>query len=302
MTPKRVHWREVAKLFARGLQAGATRTGPTRIEWDISGNCQSPNVRELFARPPSPEARRVILTKWSWDIGAEPTPHIRPGRMVTRSPVTGPRSAHLLVVCLSTRCRKCDKCRVMRRLMWTNRAAVETRNASRTWFGTITLSPEEHVMAAARARHRLAKQGLDFDALPYGEQFVLRHNAVSPLLTKYLKRLRKASGAQIRFLLVAEAHKSGLPHYHALVHEVSAADLLRHAVLTKQWPHGFTKWKLVDDVRQATYLCKYLSKSTAARVRASRRYGSLGDPIQPPEGKRTPQRGAKESTTKTPLH
>jgi hypothetical protein len=118
-------------------------------------------------------------------------------------------------------------------------------------------------------------QGIDFERLPPAEQFSLRHTEISRELTKYLKRVRKESGAKFRFLLVAEAHKSGLPHYHLLLHEHDQFRPVRKSVLEAQWKaYGFSKWRLIEDERAARYVCKYLSKDAIARVRASIRYGS----------------------------
>lgn len=104
----------------------------------------------------------------------------------------------------------------------------------------------------------------------------------------YIKRLRKK--ARFRYLVVVEAHESGLPHVHFLLHETHDAPV-RHAALKAQWPHGFIDAKLVEpsDTRAAAYVSKYLSKSVLARVRASERYGegfpvSHRDPRVPPVG------------------
>lgn len=156
-------------------------------------------------------------------------------------------------------------------MLWRTRAEHETRAALRTWFGTLTLNPAAHMTMVSRARVRLAQQGIDFDDLPIGEQFIERHREISREITKYLKRVRKISG-QFRFLMVAEHHKSGLPHYHVLVHERDAHGV-KHRVLSSEWKLGFEKWRLLTDLREASYLCKYLAKATVARVRASGAYG-----------------------------
>lgn len=176
---------------------------------------------------------------------------------------------------LHTPCRKCDACRRARQSLWSFRAKAETQLAPRTWFGTITLNPEAHRRFLAQARVDASAAGLDLDLLPFGEQFKRLHAQISRQLTKYIKRVREESNAPIRYLLVAETHKSGIPHYHMLLHEVDADKTVKHACLEAQWPFGFTKWKLVTDYNQATYLCKYLSKSAVARVRASVGYGSV---------------------------
>ena len=67
---------------------------------------------------------------------------------------------------------------------------------------------------------------------------------------------------------------SGLPHYHLLVHE-QAPGATEERVLRQEWSTlGFSKFRLVHDERGASYAAKYLAKSTAARVRASKDYGN----------------------------
>jgi hypothetical protein len=85
----------------------------------------------------------------------------------------------------------------------------------------------------------------------------------------------------MRFLLVAEAHKTGLPHYHALIHEVDPERPVRSRILRQQWTLGFSQCKLVaqgDETKSASYVAKYLAKSAAARVRASQGYGQNAVP------------------------
>lgn len=259
----------VAKLFVSAVKAGAKRTSMVRIEWDISGDCQCPNIRELFAQPPPDRGRKTLTlhdgekvevgsTKWS--------------RWATVTPEKG---INPLMVELTSPCRHCDKCLRRRSMIWTYRARAEVAAATRTWFGTLTLRPEEQYRALALARQALDRQGIDYDLLSFAEQFKLRHQVVSAELTKTLKRIRKNSGATLRYLMVAEAHMSGLPHYHILVHECDDDERVTHKVLSAAWKLGFSKFKLVTDPRAATYLCKYLSKSAAARVRASKHYGQM---------------------------
>lgn len=96
------------------------------------------------------------------------------------------------------------------------------------------------------------------------------HGIVSKELTKYFKRLRK-KGAEFRFVLVAEAHKDGYPHFHALLHERDA--VITKSTLQGEWPYGFTTCKLVKDERAAHYVAKYLAKDARTRIRASLHYG-----------------------------
>lgn len=274
-----MHHDRFVRLVSRALSQGAVRKSITRVEWDVSGPCQAPVMREMFARPPADE--RDEVAKFTAAItrlfpGAEVTRSAPPDRRRTRDRyiTVKPGTKIPLVLTMALPCRKCDRCRARRQRRWSARARAETRSSVRTWFGTLTMRPDAHMTMLSRARVRLAHQGVDFDKLPFGEQFIERHKESSVELTKYLKRVRKESGAKIRYLMVAEHHKSGLPHYHLLVHEQDKDCGVKHATLSNQWSLGFEKWRLVTDLREATYLCKYLSKATVARVRASGAYGT----------------------------
>lgn len=241
---------------------------------DLAGNCQRPVFRPLTgmkdtrldklvkqraamndnANDPISLVNYDIAPGWGWVDGAPPT-----------------KPPHPYHVDLAVRCRKCAACLKARAYHWRKRAESETKAACRTWFGTLTLGPEGQFKAISRARSYLAAQGLDFDLLSPSDQFAERHRQISPDITRYFKRVRKQSGASFKYLLVAEAHKSGAPHYHVLLHE--RADPVRAAILKAQWRLGFCNWKLVQDVRMAGYVCKYLAKSSLARVRASQHYG-----------------------------
>lgn len=180
------------------------------------------------------------------------------------------------IATLEVRCRACPPCLVARGLLWRDRAMAEYRAAPRTWFGTLTLAPEAHAHIANIARLVASSNGDDFDAYDAAKQFALRHKYASAEITKYLKRLRKG-GARFRYLVVCEAHKSGLPHYHMLVNELDDGSV-RHKQLVSQWRIGFSKFNLAHDNASAAYAVKYLFKSKDARVRASLDYGSHPSP------------------------
>lgn len=245
---------DIHRMAAKALAAGAVRVNVCRVRWDISGRCERPFITELWGRPSSktiPAERYVI-----WRKGT-------PGTMCIE---------------LHTPCRKCEKCRQARAALWHARATSEIRAAPRTWFGSLTLSPENHFRIATAIAVRCSERVTgDFYAMSPEEQFRRRHAEISKELTKYLKRVRMEAGVPLRFLLVTEAHKSGLPHYHLLVHEASPLQPVRHKVLAGQWKLGFSNWKLADHLAP-WYICKYISKSSLARVRASIDYGN------PPQG------------------
>ena len=256
-----VHSSWARALARHALQMGGERYSLHEIRWDCSGGCEAP-VRVLFEG--RPEAR--------------PFTHLGARGLHTRQFVhyaDGFDRDQLMSVLMLTRCRRCRVCLRARQFAWSQRAKFELGNSARTWFGTLTLRADEQYLAELRARRDLRGRSVDFDKLSPEAQFKARHNAVSPELTKWLKRVRKESGASARYLLVAEAHKSGLPHYHVLIHEVGDRDRIGERVLRRQWKLGHSKFNLVDagDPKAAHYVCKYLSKAAEARVRASVRYG-----------------------------
>lgn len=253
----------VRKLFLRAMQSpNAVRRSLTQIEWDISGRCMFPHTRAVISRPPR---ERKLVDKWADDIVVDPAERAK--RFVSVPP-----KGTMMEVVLTSPCHKCPACLRKRGTVWRYRAKAETASAMRTWFGTLTMRPDEHARILALVNVKLEARAVTYGLLPFGEQFVERHNATSPELTKYLKRVRKSASGRLRHLIIAEAHLSGLPHWHVLIHECEAGGTTERE-LRGQWKLGFSKWNLVTDLKQATYLCKYLTKAASARVRASKRYG-----------------------------
>lgn len=200
---------------------------------------------------------------------------------------------------------------------WQARALDEYRKARMTLFGTLTIAPEWDARIDAQARIALFGKGVDFDRLGPVEMFRARCKYGGVEITKYLKRLREGSPdhgrrQQIRYLLIAEAHdsaktsdaKRGRPHWHILLHEQwnnegslvlpaewerdSAGELRRDkygnpfvsnaSFLKRNWSIGHSSYALCQTPQTALYLCKYLTKDAAARVRCSYRYGTQTDP------------------------
>jgi hypothetical protein len=261
----------VVATLAQALDQGAVRESATRFAWDVAGNCETPVTRETFSRPTlfgSRELRRLAPEMRS--------AFIKSG-LVRLNPQRGFEWAkgenHPLWLVVTAPCRKCGACLRRRARLWAHKAQLEIERAPRTWFATYTFTPDEHYRLMCVARDRAAKSSTVFEHIPPDDQFRLLCAAAGPDITRYIKRIRKESGTRLRYLLVAERHASGLPHWHALVHEVQAAMPIRKAVLKGQWPHGFTRFKLVENKGAAWYLCKYLSKDIATRVRSSIRYG-----------------------------
>lgn len=265
------------RLCAVAIANGALRRGPTHIEWEMAGDCLTPAYHTHYACPAGDIHPEVV----PFYIGeTEDGEHLYGRSRVRwtqgRRYAWRPGKSQPLLLEMSSRCRKCERCLRLRSRMWTARSVSETRMSSRTWFGTLTLRPGEQYLAKARASHVMScRNGIDFDTLSPKDQFGLIVAQIGQDVTKYLKRIRKESGVRFRYLVVFEAHASGDPHIHMLLHELHADMAVRQRTLEGQWKLGFTKWRLVDTDQPgaAGYVCKYLSKTAAARVRASRRYG-----------------------------
>lgn len=236
---------------------------------------QTEAMKALLAIAVASGARNLSLTSWSWDISGRCESAVTVPFTGRINPVRNGKGVPVELL-VDARCRKCGACLRYRTMFWKQRAAYELRKSARTWFGTLTLKPELQDLFLMRAMRDCAHKGEDYRLLSEAAQFRARVTAVGPELGKYLKRVRKESGAKLRYLMVAESHKSGAPHFHVLMHEVYADTPVRKHTLDTQWRHlGFTQWRLVDtdNTRAAHYVCKYLAKSALARVRASARYG-----------------------------
>lgn len=156
------------------------------------------------------------------------------------------------------RCRRCRPCREQRRRRWAARALIEYEAARRTWLITLTLRPDVVGLYSVRSVKGRGSRWARLSAM------------LNRDVTLYLKRVRKRG--RFRYMAVLEAHKSGVPHAHIVLHEVDQA--LTERVLRGAWGLGFVRAKLVRDSRGATYASKYLVKDLMARVRASSYYGN----------------------------
>lgn len=184
---------------------------------------------------------------------------------------------------MHVRCRKCEPCMKAKSAFWKLRAMAEIGRSARTWFVTLTWSPEARLRvdyAADRSMRRHGEKGSPDPAT------VFRHRlkAAQPAVTLWLQRLRKGlctegeSPVSFRYLLVWEVHKDGFPHAHLLLHEQPGQTLTKRRV-QREWKDGFSNCRLVvsqdpEDIhRSAAYVCKYIAKSMLSRVRASTAYG-----------------------------
>lgn len=239
--------KSVARIAALGMGRGFVQNTPVSGSWDVSGDCAKPVPVQFDA----------ASSKLS-------------GNYRVRIP------GQVFGLTMITRCRRCVPCLRKRAAHWAYRATEEIAGASRTWFATFTFSPHNHSLMTMRASARLRPRGVDLALLPVEERIREVGAEYTRELTLWVKRIRKNSGAALRYMLVQEQHKSGLPHFHAVIHETSQTNSVRHATLTAAWKLGFSKFKLVEGPKTAWYVAKYLAKDVLARVRASIGYGKDG--------------------------
>lgn len=166
------------------------------------------------------------------------------------------------------RCRKCEACLKHRRATWAARARSRIGAHTRTWMVTLTCAPDAHYRMLLQAESAARRSGVNPSEWTPDELFSRRWEQLGKEVTKWLKRVR-ASGCRFVYLQVVEAHASGLPHVHLLVHEVNTVS---YRSLTSAWKLGFAHAKLVEGPKAALYVTKYLMKSALARVRASQDY------------------------------
>lgn len=251
----------VEGLALRAMAHGATVVSPGHIRWDVTKAplpCLFPQGRDFW---------------------------IDYDRSHRELPTLSNHPIRRLWVEMFVRCRKCERCKRVKSWEWSDRAMAETASSAFTLFATMTLSPEAHLRCVYAASQWARLRGKDFAKLPQPVQFQLRASEVGKLLTGYQKVVRKHSTVRYRFLWVCEAHKSGDPHLHGLVHAVDPPlgydAYTTYEVFKRTWTSGWSDFCGVDksSPKECRYVCKYLSKENSfARVRASLRYG-LGGPV-----------------------
>ncbi|QIG75998.1 replication protein [Rhizobium phage RHph_N39] len=248
---------EVSRLASKALAAGASHPQVTRVEWNLNAWCEDPKAVTVVGRG----YLKGFYQKKS-------VASLNPG--------------HLTVELTGLPCRKCPKCLRIRALKWSERAMNQTGNSLRTWWCTFTMNPHwQHRVFMEELARKTQRGYLDADFNDEAKEFLLRCQGGLKLMTKFWKNVRKPQKGeepiQLKYLLVAERHVSGLPHYHALVHEQAGSVTYRR--LSSRWlRYGFFHGKLVgtDDLspkKAASYVTKYIAKDMLCRVRASERYG-----------------------------
>ena len=196
-------------------------------------------------------------------------------------------------------CRHCVPCLRFKSWLWSTRGAIEVAASVRSWFGTMTYRPEVYLLRSYQAEQRYGRGWSDLSADERGALVLAECGHDLRLFMVQLRALvsRAAAAAKgvakrhargvtgIRQMAVVEFHKSGVPHFHTLIHERDEMVPVRKRMLDAAWPHGHSKFRLVEDGENAArYVAKYLAKDAVARVRASPRYGqdeALPDVFEP---------------------
>lgn len=284
---KSLSWRGVQNLAIRVLTNGGERQDVHHVRGKFAGDCVDPLEWTYAASPISKTETREHKRKRQ---------HLQDSFMS---------------VTIERRCDRCEPCLDARRKYWAARAISECKGSCETLFLTLTFKPELQFRYLTECRAVCAEEGRDFDALSVETQFALRVSKAGPEVGKYIKRIRKSSPAPIglggkplpnwRYLLIAEAHQAEgstdtRPHFHMLLHcvwpgfEQKSSRLFVPSLgkevdtwpfLEEQWSAlGYATIRRVTDSKSAAYICKYLSKDSRTRVRASRdpEYGSMSYP------------------------
>lgn len=249
---------EVRRLALKALEAGAHHPQPSRVEWNLAAKCDDPKTITVVGRG----YLKGVYQKST-------VPQLNPG--------------HLTVELSGLPCRKCPQCLRIRAYQWRERAMTEIGQSQRSWFCTFTLHPQwQHRVYMEELAHKTQHGWLDADFDDAEKEFLLRCRGGLKLMTRYWKTVRKPWVGEVpvqpRYLLVAENHVSGLPHFHAIVHEQAGETITHHRLRSRWVRYGFFHGKLVGSedmsrMKAARYLTKYVAKSMLCRVRASERYG-----------------------------
>lgn len=115
-----------------------------------------------------------------------------------------------------SRCGKCDPCRAQKKSVRIARAMNEVETSNRTWCHTFTFGIPYHLRYLADHGDPAALSIID-SGEPPPASWQRKHAQYTK--AGWFKRLRKATGLNLRQSTHWEAHESGQPHAHILVHE-----------------------------------------------------------------------------------
>lgn len=311
MRPSMV-WDRLAALVVRALDSGGTIKSPGAFAWNVSGSCLSPRLVELSGHRlhELADTRRHGFLQFDgaasifldMEVPCRKCPNCLDCRCrlwARRAMVELARSERTWFVTLTL--RPADRYRVSlearhacieRGVDFDDLSGEEQFREKHRVIGPEVTKWLKRVRAERDWKEKLAtarEQLLNDCGEPQTDaERLFRVQAISRLAAK--TRLGPRQG--LRVCIVAEVHKDGEPHYHALIHEPDGSFPVTSRTLCDQWTLGFAKAKLVDTSeasrsKTAWYVAKYLAKSCLARVRASIGYGDTTFVIGPSRGTTT---------------
>lgn len=227
--------------------------------------------QKLFERSPSDRATIKMWNNLVYSganvvestVFAPFLPHCdKPVRVYRVADACQKTKEHSKAVVMFVPCRKCLKCGKVKASLWVDRAKKELALwAGRTWSVTLTFS-QVHLGI-------VRKKAQTFNGTPAQRM----ERAGFYEVQKYFKKLRKAADLDLRYLAVAEyGENNGRLHYHVFIHEVQGKVFKK--TLEKRWASIVHARLVANSVKQAEYLCKYVTKTPGSRIRASRFYGN----------------------------
>lgn len=131
--------KDLRRLLAAALYDGAERVSDTTFRWNASGKCLDPVHFTLEGRAPE----WMHIDAWGDGVPLGIGSQAYPSREGFRD--------SMLFIDMTAKCRRCTWCLKRCASEWSIRARHEIRASTRTWFGTLTLTPQAHFEASCRA-------------------------------------------------------------------------------------------------------------------------------------------------------
>ncbi|MEM2002799.1 MAG: hypothetical protein QXT77_09160, partial [Candidatus Methanomethylicaceae archaeon] len=131
--------RAFSRIAAYAISRGATPR-PGAVHWNLAGSCENPHRVE----------RRYSNGKGTGSLYLD----------------------------LDVRCRRCPSCLRYRAFVWKERAVSELRLSARTWFTTLTLSPDHQYRVIAEAEQHARSRGVRWAELADDQRLSRRHAVI----------------------------------------------------------------------------------------------------------------------------
>jgi hypothetical protein len=206
---------------------------------------------------------------------------------------------HMGIVYMALRCRKCPSCRISHAKRWSKFAKIEAYEAASCWRSELTLNNGSYKPLEKRASNFLiGKYGNQYleDPEVHRDEFEKTINGYAiPVIDEYIRRIKRRHSLDsysYRYLIVTEfGNEDGRLHWHAMHFLQDPGKALGRRDVMDAWRHiqkhqhsrykniGFTRDKSVPvgaekkAARHCEYVCKYVTKGPACRIRVSNSFG-----------------------------